>query len=537
MELRFIGADHEVTGSCHYLQVGSKHILIDYGMEQGENIYENEPLPVAASKIDYVFLTHAHIDHTGMLPKLYHDGFRGTVIATQATALLADIMLRDSAHIQTSEAEYKNKKNKTSGDGHEVEPIYTMEDAMMVVKLISPYGYDKIYQLCEGVKFRLTDIGHLLGSSSIELWLTEGGVTKKIVFSGDIGNKNQPLLRDPRYTEEADYVVMESTYGDRLHEIDNSDPVEELANLIADTLTQGGNLVIPSFAVGRTQVLLYYIRQIKQNDMIPEYPDFPVYVDSPLAVSATEIFMESQQDFFDEEAMALVRQGINPINFKNLRLTITADESKAINVDEEPKVIISASGMCDAGRVRHHLQYNLGRPESTILFVGYQAAGSPGRKLLDGADEIRLFGEDIQVRARIATMKSMSGHADKQGLLDWICAFKEKPKQVFVVHGEDMVTDSFARCLKEEYGFNAMAPFSGTRYDLSNGKFIEITKGIPIEQEENVSRGRMVSDSYTKLKMSARQIGDFVEKCKGLPNKDMEKFSRDLLALIEKYKR
>ena len=247
--------------------------------------------------------------------------------------------------------------------------------------------------------------------------------------------------------------------------------------------------------------------------------------------------MESQQDFFDEEAMALVRQGINPISFKNLRLTITADESKAINVDEEPKVIISASGMCDAGRVRHHLQYNLGRPESTILFVGYQAAGSPGRKLLDGADEIRLFGEDIQVRARIATMKSMSGHADKQGLLDWICAFKEKPKQVFVVHGEDMVTDSFARCLKEEYGFNAMAPFSGTRYDLSNGKFIEITKGIPIEQEENVSRGRMVSDSYTKLKMSARQIGDFVEKCKGLPNKDMEKFSRDLLALIEKYKR
>lgn len=537
MQLQFIGADHEVTGSCHYLQVGSKHILVDCGMEQGGDTYENESLPVPASKIDYVFLTHAHIDHSGMLPKLYHDGFRGTIVATQATALLADIMLRDSAHIQTSEAEYKNKRIKNNGGGEEVEPIYTMEDAMMVVKLISPYSYDRVYQLCEGVKFRLTDIGHLLGSSSIELWLTEGGVSKKIVFSGDIGNKNQPLLRDPQYTEEADYVVMESTYGDRLHEIDDSDPVQELADIISDTLTQGGNLVIPSFAVGRTQVLLYYIRQIKQNDMVPEFPDFPVYVDSPLAVSATEIFMESEQECFDEEAMDLVRQGINPISFKNLRLTITAEESKAINTDEEPKVIISASGMCDAGRVRHHLMYNLGRSESTILFVGYQAEGSPGRKLLDGAAEIRLFGEDVPVNARIATIRSMSGHADKKGLLDWINAFTAKPKQVFVVHGDDKVTEIFADCLKEEYGYNAMAPFSGTRYDLANGKFIEITKGIPVEHAETGSKGKVVSDSYTRLKMTSREVSDFIDKCQGLPNKDLDKFSRDLLALIEKYRR
>ena len=532
MELKFIGADHEVTGSCHYLQVGSKHILVDIGMEQGVDIYENEGLPVAASDIDFVFLTHAHIDHTGMLPKLYHDGFRGTVVATRATAQLCDIMLRDSAHIQASEAEWKNKKAKR-GEREEVTPVYTMEDAMMVVKLIATYPYDKIFQLCEGVRFRLTDIGHLLGSSSIELWLTEGKETRKIVFSGDIGNKNQPLLRNPSYTEEADYVVMESTYGDRVHETDNTDPVSELAGLIRDTLGRGGNLVIPSFAVGRTQVMLYYIRQIKQNDLLPELGDFPVYVDSPLAVSATEVFVENEEDCFDREALDLLHQGINPIRFRNLRLSITVDESKAINVDDEPKVIISAAGMCDAGRIRHHLQYNLARPESTILFVGYQSAGTPGRKLLEGASSIRLFGDDIPVHARIAQMHGMSGHADRDGLLEWIGAFKEKPRMVFVVHGEDEVTEIFARTL-EEKGYKAMAPFSGTRFDLITGKFTEVTRGIRISREESA---RKASEAFVRLTDTGREISRFIEACRGLPNKDLEKFSRDLRALMEKYRR
>ena len=268
--------------------------------------------------------------------------------------------------------------------------------------------------------------------------------------------------------------------------------------------------------------------------MIPDYPDFPVYVDSPLAVSATEIFMENEQDCFDEEAMSLVRQGINPIQFRNLRLSITTEESKAINEDDEPKVIISASGMCDAGRIRHHLQFNLGRPESTIVFVGYQAEGSPGRKLLDGADEIKLFGEPVLVRAKIVMMQGMSGHADKAGLLHWIGGFKTKPKQVFVVHGDDAVADAFAGCLAEEYGYNAMAPYSGTRYDLSNGKFIEITKGIPVMQKEQKSAR---SEIFVRLKTAGRDLNAFIEMCSGLPNKDMEHFTRDLKALMEKYKR
>ena len=388
MELQFVGAAHEVTGSCHYLQIGSKNILVDCGMRQGGMKYENAPLPVPASRIDFVIVTHAHIDHTGMLPALYKDGFRGQVVATEATASLCDIMLRDSAHIQTMEAEWKNKREKRSGNEEPFEPVYSMEDALNLIRLIAPYEYGKVYTLCDGVRFRFTDIGHLLGSASVELWLTEGRTEKKIVFSGDIGNKDQPLLKDPALTDSADYVVMESTYGDRLHEGDWAPPVEELAQILRDTFARGGNVVIPSFAVGRTQVMLYYLRQIKQNDMVPDYKNFPVYVD---------------------EAMALIRQGVNPITFPGLRLTISTEESKAILEDYDPKVIISASGMCDAGRIKHHLKHNLWRSDSTILFVGYQSAGSPGRRILEGAEEIKIFGEAVAVKAKIESLPQPVG--------------------------------------------------------------------------------------------------------------------------------
>lgn len=533
MELQFIGADHEVTGSCHYIQVGSKNILIDCGMRQGGMTYENIPLPVAASKIDFVIVTHAHIDHTGMLPALYKDGFRGPVIATTATAELCDIMLRDSAHIQTMEAEWRNKKGVRKSGVETVEPVYTMEDAMNLIKLISPYSYGKIYTLCEGVRFRFTDIGHLLGSASVEIWLTEGRTEKKIVFSGDIGNKNQPLLKDPIKTDEADYVVMESTYGDREHEWEKGNQADELADILKDTFARGGNVVIPSFAVGRTQVMLYYLRQIKQNNMLPEYKNFPVYVDSPLAVSATEIFVENEEVCYDEEALELIHKGISPITFPGLQLTISAEESKGILEDYNPKVIISASGMCDAGRIKHHLKHNLWRPECTILFVGYQSVGSPGRRILDGAEEIKLFGEPVAVRAKIESMKSLSGHADRAGLLDWIDGFKTKPRQVFVVHGDDAVTTEFAALLNDK-GYTAMAPFSGTRYDLATGKFIEITKGVPISK---AAKTRVVSDSYTKLKISTKKLQELVEESTGLPNKDLDKFTAELEKLIEKYRR
>lgn len=535
MELMFIGADHEVTGSCHYLHIGSKHILVDFGMEQGRDKYENMPLPVKASEVDSVILTHAHIDHSGMLPKLYHDGFRGNIIATPATAGLCEIMLRDSAHIQMMEAQWKNKKAKRTDSGEEYEPVYTMEDALNVVRQFKSFPYGQIYSLCEGVRFRFTDIGHLLGSASVELWLTEGGVEKKIVFSGDIGNIGQPLLRDPIPTEEADYVLIESTYGDRYHDTEKIDYVKEIAQIIRRTFLRGGNVVIPSFAVGRTQVMLYFIRQIKEQNLILEFPDFPVYVDSPLAVEATDVFMDYEDQCFDEEAMELIHQGINPISFPNLHQTILAEESKQINLDDEPKIIISASGMCDAGRIKHHLKHNLWRPECTILFVGYQAVGSPGRRILDGADEIKIFGEPIAVRAEIVNLKGLSGHADKNGLIHWITSFRKKPKQVFVVHGDDDVATDFASCLEDEYGFTAMAPFSGTRYDLANGKFIEITKGIPIAKVSGSVRRE--SDSFTNLRMTGRRINEIIAQCEGMPNKDLDRFTRELKILCEKYRR
>ncbi|MBE6006162.1 MAG: MBL fold metallo-hydrolase [Lachnospiraceae bacterium] len=533
MELQFIGACHEVTGSCHFLQVGSKNILVDCGMRQGGMKFENVPLPVDASKIDFVVVTHAHIDHTGMLPKLYQDGFRGQVVATEATASLCDIMLRDSAHIQTMEAEWRNKKDKRTGHEERVEPIYTMEDAMNLIHLIAPYSYDKIYTLCDGVRFRFTDIGHLLGSASVEMWLSEGRTEKKIVFSGDIGNKDQPLLKDPVNTAGADYVVMESTYGDRLHDDVKEDPIEELTRILRDTFTRGGNVVIPAFAVGRTQVMLYYLRQIKQNKLLPEFQNFPVYVDSPLAVSATEIFLENEETCYDDEALALIHSGVNPVTFPGLMLTISTEESKAILEDFTPKVIISASGMCDAGRIKHHLKHNLWKPESTILFVGYQSEGSPGRRILDGAEEIKIFGEPVAVKAKIESIKSLSGHADRDGLLDWIGGFETKPRQVFVVHGDDQVATEFAMLLGDK-GYTAMAPFSGTRYDLATGKFIEVTKGVPISR---AARERVISDSYTKLKLTSKRLQELVDVSTGLPNKDLNKFTAELEKLIEKYRR
>lgn len=281
MKLIFVGADHEVTGSCHYMQVGDKHILVDYGMEQGVNVFENVPLPVSEAQIDYVFLTHAHVDHSGLLPLLYARGFRGQIFTTDASADLCSIMLRDCAHIQMMEAEWKNRKAKRSANVPPQEPLFTMEDADGVIKRIIPCHYGRIVDICEGIKVRFTDIGHLLGSASIELWLTENGNEKKIVFSGDIGNKHQPLLKDPAYTEEADYVVMESTYGDRLHSAEKPDYVRELAAILKETFDKGGNVVIPSFAVGRTQELLYFLRKIKVDRLVEGHENFPVYVDSP----------------------------------------------------------------------------------------------------------------------------------------------------------------------------------------------------------------------------------------------------------------
>ncbi|MCM1044712.1 MAG: MBL fold metallo-hydrolase [Candidatus Gastranaerophilales bacterium] len=530
MKLMFIGADHEVTGSCHYLEVNDKHILVDYGMEQGVNVFENVPLPVDESLIDYVFLTHAHIDHSGLLPLLYAKGFRGNVYTTDASADLCSIMLRDCAHIQMMEAEWKNRKARRSADMVGQEPLYTMEDAEGLIKRIIPCHYNKEVEVCEGVKIRFTDIGHLLGSASIEVWLTEGAQSRKLVFSGDIGNVNQPLLKDPSPTAQADYVIMESTYGNRLHSTDKPDYVKALAEVLQETFDRGGNVVIPSFAVGRTQEMLYFLRKVKVERLVKGHEDFPVYVDSPLAVEATGIFQNNKMECFDEEAMELVREGINPISFAGLKLTITSEESKEINFNDTPKVIISASGMCEAGRIRHHLKHNLWRPECTILFVGYQAIGTLGRSIVEGAKMVKLFGEQIQVRAQIKQLAGMSGHADKAGLLEWILAFEEKPKKVFVVHGEDSVCCDFVECLKVEHGQRAYAPYSGTEFDLISDKFTYEAAPAPVKK-----KARPASGIFARLVSAGQRLVAIISKSDSLPNKDMAKFADQIISLCDKW--
>ncbi|MGN1179620.1 MAG: MBL fold metallo-hydrolase RNA specificity domain-containing protein [Suilimivivens sp.] len=530
MKLIFIGADHEVTGSCHYLNACGKHILVDYGMEQGVNYFENCALPVAESMIDYVLLTHAHVDHSGMIPQLTARGFRGQIMATEATADLCSIMLRDCAHIQMQEAEWKNRKAKRSSGVEPHEPVYTMEDAENAIRQIVPCPYDSKIDLCDGIQIRFTDVGHLLGSASIEVWATEEGQTRKIVFSGDIGNKNQPLIKDPTKTQEADYVVMESTYGDRLHAAESIDYVEELAKILQETFDRGGNVVIPSFAVGRTQEILYFIRKIKEDKLVKRHGNFPVYVDSPLAVEATGIFHKNERSCFDEEAMRLVEKGINPIAFPNLRLSITSDESKAINFENTPKVIISASGMCEAGRIRHHLKHNLWRPECTLLFVGYQAVGTLGRVLVEGTDEVKLFGEPIEVRAEIKTLTGLSGHADKDGLIEWIEGFQEKPRKVFVVHGEDGVCKSFAECLQIEHGIKAYAPYSGTEFNLLSGKLEYEATPIPIAKKT-----KTVSDVFTRLLAAGQRLIAVIHKNEGAANKDLAKFADQINSLCDKW--
>ncbi|WWR16682.1 MBL fold metallo-hydrolase [Lachnospiraceae bacterium JLR.KK008] len=532
MKLTFIGAAHEVTGSCHYLEACGKHILVDYGMEQGINVFENVPLPVQESLIDYVLLTHAHIDHSGLLPLLYARGFRGQVLMTDASADLCSIMLRDCAHIQLQEAEWKSRKAKRHAAIQAEEPLYTMEDADGVIRQIVPCHYDRMINLCEGIHLRFTDIGHLLGSSSIEVWVEENGQQKKIVFSGDIGNKDQPLIRDPKKTKEADYVVIESTYGDRLHSLEKPDYVTELTEILSETFARGGNVVIPSFAVGRTQEMLYFLRKIKSERLVKNFPDFPVYVDSPLAVEATGVFNKNIYNCFDEEAMALVRSGINPIQFPGLHLAITSEESKMINFDEMPKVILSASGMCEAGRIRHHLKHNLWRPECTILFVGYQAVGTLGRMLVDGVDEVKLFGEMIMVRAQIHKLAGMSGHADKAGLLEWVSGFEQKPERIFVVHGEDTVCEAFRDCLEKEYGLSAYAPYSGTRFDLLTNTCEYEAAPVLLKKKHHKA-----SDVFARLLAAGQRLLAVIRKNEGGTNKDLAKFADQVTSLCDKWDR
>ena len=528
MRITFLGAAHEVTGSCTYIECGKTRFIVDCGMEQGRDMFENQSLPISPSQVDFALLTHAHIDHSGLLPLLAKNGFAGSVYATAATCSLADIMLRDSAHIQMSEAEYKTRKSKRAG-GAPVEPLYDVEDVDALVKNLRPCSYGEVIQVAEGVAIRFTDVGHLLGSACIEVWPREDGVTKKLVFSGDVGNVNQPILRDPETVSDADYVVVESTYGDRLHTDGRPDYIGALTEIIQRTLDRGGNVVIPAFAVGRTQEMLYFIREIKERGLVHGHDGFKVYVDSPLAVEATSVFLQCDTSFLDDEARAILARGVNPLAFDGLEVSVSVDESRAINENAEPKVIISASGMCDAGRIRHHLKHNLWRKESTVLFVGYQAEGTLGRMLYEGAKEVKLFGETIAVRAEIQVLPGVSGHADKNGLLRWMRGFTEqKPTQVFVNHGDDGVADAFAETLKAELGFEAMAPYSGTVYDLAAGGFVLLTEGVPIERRAQPKRNKF----FAALVKACERLLDAAKACEGRSNRDLRKWTERIEALI-----
>ena len=493
-------------------------------------IAESTPGPVAVNSA-----TYAHIDHTGMLPLLVRNGFRGKIYATNPTVELCGIMLRDSAHIQEFEAEWKNRKGQRSG-AEPVEPMYTVQDAEAAMKLFVGKAYEQRFQLAPGIEARFVDVGHLLGSASIELWITEGETTTKLVFSGDIGNLDQPIIKDPAYIKEADYAFMESTYGDRSHG-PKPDYVSELTKILQRTFDRGGNVVIPSFAVGRTQEMLYFIREIKEKGLVKGHGDFPVYIDSPLAIEATRIFKDTDPDCFDADTRALLEKGIDPITFPGLRVTVTSDESRMINADRVPKVILSASGMCEAGRIRHHLKHNLWRPECTILFVGYQAVGTLGRTLLEGATTVKLFGEPIEVQAELCQLTGMSGHADREGLLRWVNSFEQKPKRVFVMHGEDETEDHFVQTLTEQ-GFTACAPYNGAQWAIGAEGAVCLQEGMRVRIEHKANEGQSRAASvFQRLVSAGKRLLRVIEHNEGGANKDLAKFADQINALCDKWDR
>ena len=543
MKLYFIGADHEVTGSCHVVEVNGKHIMLDCGLEQGRDIYVNDDLPVPPAKIDAVLLSHAHIDHSGLLPKLVKDGFQGTIWCTEVTRQLCDIMLKDSAHIQESEAEWANRKAKRSGKKQE-KPLYTVEDAEECMKYFRSIEYGETFTPVEGINARYEDGGHILGSAIIYLTLQEDGLKQALAFTGDLGNTGMPIVNDPSPRETTDFVITESTYGDRLHEkVD--DPLKQLANIMERTFKRGGNVVIPAFAVGRTQEMLYFIREILERDMI-SYKDFDVYVDSPLADEATAIFEENVFGYYDEEAMKIIREGEHPLLFPNLITVVDAEESKQINSSTRPSVIISASGMCSNGRIKHHLKHNLWRPECTVALADYQAEGTLGRLLADGVKDVRIFQEDIHVSAEIVQLQDVSAHADQNGLIHWLIDNPEKPEKVFVVHGDEEACTTFTELLKKDYDYRATAPYSGFVYDLLKNEYVgtempekvltAAEKKEKIKEDKNREQDTYAQNRYySELMEKGQKLVRLIEKRKNAKNSELKRFLKEVERIVNRW--
>lgn len=518
MYITFTGAARCVTGSCTLIETDSKKILVDCGMRQGRDA-KNTPVKDGfifnAVEIDAVFLTHAHIDHSGLIPLLVKKGFTGKVYCTGATARLCSIMFPDGGHIQEMEVEWQNRKRRRAGKS-EIEPLYTVEDAKKAITHLSPMDYGDLQTVIDGISVRFIDAGHLLGSASIELFIKEDGAEKKLVFSGDIGNKDKPIIKDPIYIDNADIVFMESTYGDRLHK-DLQPTRDQLKNALTEAITKGGNIVIPSFAVGRTQEVLYDISILLEENAVPGLENIPVYIDSPLGIAATEIFDSSCKGYYDKEAMAYRSEGVDFFSFDTLVVAQSVDESKAINFDDRQKIIISSSGMCDAGRIKHHLKHNLWRKDSTVLFVGYQAVGTLGRRILDGDKNIKIFGEEINVKASIVRIEGFSGHADKKGLLEWISHFPTSVQKVFVMHGEGSVSDIFANELKK-LGYDTIVP------DLLDSFDTRALVSNKTEQKQQVSEPATLDELVAKL----------TRRVQSGTTKQNEQIRKELDALLQK---
>lgn len=497
-----------VTGSCHLITSENHKILLDCGQFQGGKAMEAmnaEPFPFNPAEIDCMILSHAHIDHCGRIPLLVNRGFKGSIYCTDATADLLEVMLKDSGYIHEKEAEWQNKKNERAGKPL-VEPLYTFNDAVDCLKYIKPVLYDQLIKVNDEISIVFNDAGHILGSAITEIWVNESeGEGKenisKIVFSGDLGVTERPILRDPTIIKSADFVIMETTYGNRVHP-ENSTSIDELIGIILKTVKRGGTVVIPSFAVGRTQELIFEFNKIyeENREIHDQLKDVKVYVDSPMATTATEVFKKNAQ-VFDDETKAYLAKGDNPLDFENLRFTRTTDESRYLNMNSEPKIIISASGMCEAGRIRHHLKHNLWNPKSSIIFVGYQAEGTLGKMLVNGADKVNLFGEEVQVNAEIYNLEGFSGHADQNGLLHWLSGFRKKPKEVFLVHGEMQSKEDFAKLVKEKLGYDPVVVRGNSRFIIEKDEIVNREQAIEeaLDDEKIMKVRNRIADVHRNL--------------------------------------
>lgn len=508
MKIKFCGASTGVTGSCHLLTSGEHKILLDCGQFQGGKAQDElnyEKFPFEPSEIECVVLSHAHIDHCGRLPLLTKRGFEGKIYCTDATADLLSVMLKDSAYIHEKETEWKNRKAERAGR-EQVEPLYTIEDAEKTLSLVSPILYDQQIEINSDMKIVFNDAGHILGSAITELWVTEDDKESKIVFSGDLGMEGRPILRDPTYIKKADYVIMETTYGNRIHK-ELGSGVEKLIEIILNTTRRGGNVVIPSFAVGRTQELIYELNRFydSNNEYRKELDKIFVYIDSPMATTATEIFRRNAQ-VFDEETREYILKGDNPLEFKNLKFTRSSKESQDLNFNKEPKIIISASGMCEAGRIRHHLKHNLWNPKNSIVFVGYQGQGTLGRSLVEGIKMVTLFGEEIQVNAEIHNLEGFSGHADQNGLFAWLAHFEQKPKQIFLVHGEEESKKDFAKLVNEKLSYEPIVVMGNSEFELDMNKSEIVNMDIAREQAAEADKIQKVRDKLSSIHLDLEQI-------------------------------